>query len=357
MKKFPDSDIKRLPGGRGKPHPGYIVAGMLLGVSGLSGLVALHSLWAPNAFVGALAGALSFMLILWMLAGIRQRGFDVHARAENAHTQILDAISEVARGNFNVLIRTDERDPHSEMADAFNRMARDLGDLESMRQDFISNASHEIQSPLTSIGGFAALLKDDALPADDRRRYAEIIEAETKRLSSLSDKLLKLSALDNEKEALNLRSFRLDRQLQRIALTLEPQWSAKSLNIEADLAKCAYIGDEDLLSQVWLNLLHNAIKFTPAGGDIRVALAADGERIAVTIADSGVGIAESDRPHIFERFYKADKSRDRALGGNGLGLSIVKKIVDMHGGSVTVDSEAGRGTAFTVILPPAASEL
>jgi signal transduction histidine kinase len=224
-------------------------------------------------------------------------------------------------------------------------MARSLGTLETMRQDFISNVSHEIQSPLTSISGFAALLKDDTLSAAERRRYAETIETESRRLSSLSDNLLKLSALDDS--SLAKTDFRLDKQLSNVILTLEPQWSAKQLSVEADLDKCTINGDEDLLSQLWINLLANAIKFTPENGTVQVSLNAD----TVRIADTGIGIAKDDLPHIFERFYKVDKARDRSLGGNGLGLSLVKKIVELHDGSITVNSEISAGTSFEILLP------
>ena len=143
-----------------------------------------------------------------------------------------------------------------------------------LRQDFISNVSHEIQSPLTSIRGFAALLKNDTLTAEQKNHYLNIIEAESKRLSSLSDNLLKLSALETGSEPLSIKEYRLDKQLEKVALMLEPQWSAKNIAMEADLEKLTIQGDEDLLSQVWVNLLHNAIKFTPEGGTIRIILKA-----------------------------------------------------------------------------------
>jgi signal transduction histidine kinase len=259
------------------------------------------------------------------------------------HSALLDALERIAQGDFSVFIEEDE-DVHGELAEAINEMAKNLGNLETMRQDFISNVSHEIQSPLTSIGGFAALLKDPDLPEPERRRYAEIIESESRRLSSLSANLLKLSSLDEH--PLTKAEFRLDKQLSSVILTLEPQWAAKKLNVEAELEKCPVQADEELLSEVWLNLLHNAIKFTPEGGTIRVSLA----EAAVRVEDSGVGIGKEELPHIFERFYKADKARDRALGGNGLGLSLVKKIVELHGGTIAVESEREKGTAFTVRL-------
>lgn len=149
-----------------------------------------------------------------------------------------------------------------------------------------------------------------------------------------------------EKKPLSICEYRLDRQLQSVALTLEPQWSAKNITLEADLKKTTINGDQELLSQVWVNLLHNAIKFTPDGGVIKIT--ADGE--LVTISDTGWGMGKEDLPHIFERFYKADKARDRSLGGNGLGLALVKKILDLHGFSIAVESEKNTGTRFTIRL-------
>ena len=295
------------------------------------------------ALIAALSGAAGFAtlsgaILLIGLFGRKRRRDDYHSE----HSNILDAIDQISRGNFNVLIESNPHIPHNDIAEAFNKMARDLGSLENMRQDFISNVSHEIQSPLTSISGFAELLK--ACDEKDRLHYVEIIKSESKRLSSLSDNLLKLSKLETTE--LERREFRLDKQIQHVILTAEPQWSAKSINIDVDLEKTIYNGDEDLLAQVWINLLHNAIKFTPEGGEIQFAI--DNKRLI--IRDTGVGISAEDLPHIFERFYKADKARDRSLGGNGLGLSLVKKIVELHGGNVTVESKIGKGTTFTVNL-------
>lgn len=271
---------------------------------------------------------------------------------EHPYEALRNALSQIARGNFDVALDPSLDRRLAELTNAVSDMARSLGTLETMRQDFVSNVSHEIQSPLTSIGGFAALLQNRDLPAEERVRYAKIIETESKRLSSLSDNLLKLSTLDGGKLPLARQDFRLDKQLERVTLTLEPQWSAKNLTVEADLEKCTVNGDEDLLSQVWTNLLYNAVKFTPEGGRIDVSLTVSGgDTAAVTVADTGIGIAPDDQIHIFERFYKVDKARDRSLGGNGLGLSLVKRIVELHGGRVSVESEAGKGSAFQVFLP------
>ena len=308
---------------------------------------------AAHLLTGLLA--VSLVMLVWRLIILYTRD-DRRAEHQDMHTRLTAALTQMGRGRFDILLDPDALSAYNELANAINDMAHNLETLETMRQDFISNVSHEIQSPLTSIGGFAALLRQDDLTDGQRRRYAAIIEAESKRLSSLSDNLLKLSALDDTKVPLSTKDFRLDRQLEHAALTLEPQWSAKKLTLDAQLEPCTLRGDEDLLLQVWVNLLHNAVKFTPEGGRIRVALTAGGARATVTVADTGVGIAPEDQIHVFERFYKADKARDRALGGNGLGLSLARKIVEMHGGGIAVRSEAGNGATFTVTLPVPAGE-
>ncbi|MCL1975562.1 MAG: HAMP domain-containing histidine kinase [Firmicutes bacterium] len=299
--------------------------------------------------LSALTGLMFFSVVVFLFNLIRHFGRD--SRHFFISSIMMNALGQIAHGNFEVLINLNEIEPqHHQFANAINEMAQSLGTMETMRQDFISNVSHEIQSPLTSISGFASLLKKADLSNEQRLKYAKIIEAESKRLSSLSDNLLKLSSLDNNKIPLSKQDFRLDKQLEHIALTLEPQWSAKNLTLEADLIKLTLYGDEYLLSQVWMNLIHNAIKFTPKGGQIGVMMTSDAEMVTIKISDTGVGISPDDQIHLFERFYKADKSRDRALGGNGLGLSLVKKIVELHGGNVTVNSKIGEGAVFIVQL-------
>ncbi|MVB10316.1 Adaptive-response sensory-kinase SasA [Caprobacter fermentans] len=263
----------------------------------------------------------------------------------------IQAMNRIAHGDFTVSLMDDKDDPYNELAVTVNNMAKELGSMETLRQDFVSNVSHEIQSPLTSLSGYAALLEDDMLPPEQRRHYVEIIKAESKRLSKLSANLLKLSTLEAGIAPLSAKDYRLDRQIQNTTILLEPQWSEKKISVEADLNKVVISADEELLSQVWINLIHNAIKFTPEGGTIHITLFSDREKISCKVADSGIGIAPTDQIHVFERFYKVDKSRDRSLGGNGLGLSLVKKIVELHGGSVTLESKLGKGTTFTVIFP------
>ncbi len=283
----------------------------------------------------------------------------LHSKAGREHTRqrhyflesTVEALNRIARGDFNISIDIQEHGPFAEVAESVNKMARELSGMEAQRQDFISNVSHEIQSPLTSISGFAALLKSDSLTAQQRAHYIDVIETESKRLSKLSDNLLKLSTLESENAPLAKKDFRLDKQVEHAVLLLEPQWMKKNIGIDARLEKVTVRADEDLLSQVWINLIHNAVKFTPENGQIQIKIRRQESQIVCSVADNGVGISKEDQIHIFERFFKVDKARDRSLGGNGLGLSLCKKIAELHGGRISVESEPGRGTEFTVTLP------
>jgi signal transduction histidine kinase len=269
---------------------------------------------------------------------------------------LLRAMEQIARGDFSVQVEQPRTqfpdDPIGKLFKGVNEMASELKQMEEMRQEFISNVSHEIQSPLTSIRGFARALQNDTLGQADRLHYLGIIETESMRLSKLSDNLLALAALDAENRPFDPQPYRLDKQIRDLILACEPQWTAKAIEMDVSIEEVTICADQDLLSQVWNNLLYNSIKFTPQGGRICVDLYQQDGTIAFGIADTGIGISEEDQAHIFERFYKADRSRTRSnSGGSGLGLSIAQKIIDMHHGSIAVASQLGQGTTFTVSLP------
>jgi len=289
---------------------------------------------------------------LLLIVGIISVGAKINKLSNQPSFQgaILEVIEKIAQGNFDVLLEQDERGHYNMLTDSINKMAKDLGSMEQLRQDFISNISHEFQSPLTSITGYAALLRKEGATLK-QLEYATIIEEESKRLSKLSENLLRLSVLEAEDKVITKTAFRLDRQIENVVLLLEPQWKAKNIIPETSLPQITVSGNEDLLKQVWINLVVNAIKFTPENGEIDISLKLEGENAVCTISDNGIGIASSDQMHIFERFYKVDKSRDRSLGGNGLGLALVKKIVTIHEGDITVESALGKGTLFKVKLP------
>ena len=261
----------------------------------------------------------------------------------------------MAKGDFNVELTMKRKDELGTLANSINEMAREIKQMEQMRQDFVSNVSHEMGSPLTSISGFAKALKDDDLIAEgDRGQYLDIIVKESERLSRLSDNLLKLASLESEHHPFVPETFHLDEQIRRVVVACEPLWSAKNISVELEPfpSPCPITADPDQLYQAWMNVLTNGIKFTPEGGQIRIGIARpDRYAYTVTIADSGIGIAPEDVNRIFDRFYKSDRSRNRSSGGNGLGLAIVRKIVDLHHGSIEVKSAVGQGTAIAVTLP------
>jgi two-component system phosphate regulon sensor histidine kinase PhoR len=271
---------------------------------------------------------------------------------------IIEALRRISKGDFSV--RVDNiydsvpRDSNviGELVNSVNDMALQLDQMEQMRQEFISNVSHEIQSPLTSIRGFAQALQNEQLSAEDRNHYLNIIETESTRLSRITDNLLQLAALEAEHVKFEPKPYQLDRQLRNLILAYEPQWTDKQIDMEVSLEEVKITADEDLLSQVWLNLIANSIKFTPEHGKICVDLNRQNGNIEFKINDTGIGISADDQAHIFERFFKADKSRARSNNsGSGLGLSIAQKIVTLHNGTIAVDSKPQAGTTFTVLLP------
>ncbi|CAJ1002767.1 sensor histidine kinase [Brevibacillus aydinogluensis] len=295
------------------------------------------------------------VMLGYVLAGILMASIGILIRSKQRMLwqSLYDALRRIAKGDFNVnlQVKADEHHPLGQLVESINHMAVELSQMEKMRQEFISNVSHEIQSPLTSISGFARALQNERLSREERLHYLSIIETECQRLSKLSDNLLKLTSLESDHHPFEPKRYRLDRQLRQVILACEPQWADKAIDMDVSLEEVYVVADEELMSQVWVNLLHNSVKFTPHGGSISVRLEQDGQHVIVCVADTGIGIAEEDLPHLFERFFKADKSRNRSSGGSGLGLSIVKKIVDMHHGTISVTSKPGEGAAFTVTLP------
>ncbi|TMV52194.1 HAMP domain-containing protein [Paenibacillus mesophilus] len=266
--------------------------------------------------------------------------------------KITEATRKIAGGDFNVRLQIRQKDELGLLAASITHMAEELKKMEKMRQEFVSNVSHDIQTPLTSIRGFSKLLQQDTLDAEERHGYLKLIESESARLSRLSENLLKLASLDSEHHPYDPKSIELDEQLRRCVVACEPLWSSKRLDIELELPPVRVVADEDSLNQVWTNLLHNAIKFTPPDGRIIISLTQDDKQAEVTVTDTGIGISPEDQKHIFRRFYKADDSRQNSeWSGSGLGLAIVHKIVGLHGGKIELTSSLNEGTTVRVFLP------
>jgi signal transduction histidine kinase len=261
------------------------------------------------------------------------------------------ATRKIAKGDYSVHLQTKNKDELGVLSEQFQQMAHEMNQVEKMRQEFVSNVSHELQTPLASISGFVSILQKGGLDEAEERRCLNIIRLESMRLSRLSENMLRLATMDSNYHPFHPSLVRLDSQLRRIVVAAEPQWAPKRINIHLELPKTAIHADEDLLSQVWLNIFSNSIKFTPEYGDIFIELQAGNGEIGVVIRDTGIGMAEEDRKRVFERFFMADKSHNREAGGSGLGLAIVKRVVELHGGRVEIDSAVGKGTAVTVFLP------
>lgn len=266
-------------------------------------------------------------------------------------TRLTNATKELSNGNYSVRVDTLGEDEISKLNQSFNRMAIQLAKQDETRQKFISDISHEFQTPLTSIQGFANILKEEDLPKEQREKYANIILYNSKRLSSLAKNMLQLTLLDRDEIELELTNYSLVEQLKRVVSTQESIAESKDIEIDFQIPKkdIQILGDEQRLEQVWTNIISNAIKYTNDGGLITVVMKRTTKEVEVDIEDTGIGMSKEVISHIFERFYREDKARN--IEGNGLGLAIVKSIVDLHNGKIEVESTVDVGTVFKVKLP------
>lgn len=268
----------------------------------------------------------------------------------SAISAMSEATKEVAKGNFDVVL--DEDSPIEELRDMahnFNRMTKELAGTELLRSDFVENVSHEFKTPLSAIEGYATLLQKPGLGGEKRTEYTGKILYNTRRLSTLTSNILLLSRLENQELDIPKETFCLDEQLREVILSQEEGWARKNLELEIDLESADCRGNRDLLAHVWQNLLGNAVKFAPERGLVRVLLRREENRLRVSVADTGPGMSGEVQRRVFEKFYQGDPSR--ASQGNGLGLALAKRVVDLHGGEIAVSSKEGKGTTFTVYLP------
>lgn len=265
--------------------------------------------------------------------------------------EMIEATERISKGDFKVHIQEtfDEKSDFGILQRSFNHMARELDGIEMFRKDFINNFSHEFKTPIVSIQGFAHQLQAGGLTPEEEREYIRIIAAETDRLAKMSTNILLLSKLENQAIVTEQTEFWLDEQLRTCLVLLEKQWEPKNIELNIDLQEVKYRFNEDMLSQVWLNLFSNAIKFTPENGTLSCILRAETDRITIQISDTGIGMSEETRAHIFDKFFQGDTSHTG--DGNGIGLTIVSRILYLCKGSIEVQSELGRGSTFTVTLP------
>ena len=267
--------------------------------------------------------------------------------------RITEAAERMIQGDFDVRIQSvqqfgmDER--FNEIIDCFNRMAEELSGVETLRTDFIANVSHEMKTPLAVIGNYGKLLQAPDLPDDQRIEYARAVTDGSRRLADLMTNILKLNRLENQQIYPISEEYNLSEQICACLLDYESVWERANIEIETDIAEGATIlADADLLALVWSNLFSNAFKFTEPGGKVSVSLTDGDFYVVVRVSDTGCGMTPEVGAHIFEKFYQGDTSH--ATAGNGLGLALVKRIIDIIGGEISVKSEAGVGSTFTVQL-------
>ena len=260
-----------------------------------------------------------------------------------------DAISEVEKGNFDVQVGSENApELFAEVIESFNHMTKELNGTEIFRSDFINSFSHEFKTPIVSIDGFARRLKKDDLPEDKRREYIDIIISESKRLTKLSSNILLLNKLENQQYLSDRSEFRLDEQIRSCILLLEKQWSKKNIELVIELEPIELFSNQELLSQAWLNIIGNAIKFSEESSPVYIRAVSTDQRIRITVEDRGEGMDEDTLHHIFDRFYQGDSAHSSE--GNGLGLPLVKRIIELCGGTIRVESAKGKGTVFTVFF-------
>lgn len=263
--------------------------------------------------------------------------------------KLRSAMREVADGDFKVEAKCESRiQDVQDIYDSFNSMVRELSTTETLQTDFISDVSHEFKTPINAIEGYASLLEGELSP-EEQRAYVEKILFNTRRLSALTGNILLLSKLSNQSILPQKTQFRLDEQIRQAIVALEQKWSEKELGFEVELAETPFFGYESLLPHVWTNLIGNAVKFSPKGGEIRIKMMRTEGAVVFTIEDDGPGIVPGDEEHIFTKFYQSESSH--GMEGNGLGLALVRQIVEMSGGSVDVQNLEAGGCRFTVRLP------
>ena len=285
-------------------------------------LIIIESQSEFNAIVYILRKSLSFataniIIVSIILMKIYQK------KLSYPISKINDATKKVTKGEYNIELETTRKDEIGELTENFNKMIKGLQSTENLQKEFINNVSHEIKTPISSIEGFAKFLKEDNLSKEEREEYSNIIIEESERLSNLTSKMLKLSKLHNQEIIVNKQEIMVAEQIRKAISVLEHKWSQKDIKINVSLQEIMILGDEDLIFQVWMNLIENAIKFSKQNGKIL--------------------------EKIFERFYQIDKSHSEE--GSGLGLAIVKRIIELSNGSIRIESKENKGTIVTVQLP------
>jgi len=334
------------------------VTGVMLLANVVSGtwylLVTMRAGFVPKIMFAFFSTPLHFM-VLTLVVGVILAALFARMMIMPIRKLVM-ATKQVAKGDFSVRVeKGDADDEVAELVGSFNDMTQELGNNEIFKKDFINNFSHEFKTPIVSIRGFAKQLQRDDLSEEQRSEYVDIIARESERLANMASNVLLLTRLENQQIMPDLTEYSLDEQLRQAILLMEKQWSDKEMELDLDLNYLKIRANEEMLSHVWINVIGNAIKFSDKGGRLTVSCRMVRDRAQVVVADTGIGMDEETCERIFDKFYQGDVSgagvHSHAAEGNGLGLALVKRIVELSHGTITVKSRPGEGTTFTVELP------
>lgn len=308
--------------------------------------VALTKAWIEQAAKLTFFNVVLISLLCTVIDGIRRK-----IMIGRPVRRIADAAEKVMNGDFSVRIEhlktPDHQDGFNVIIDYFNRMTGELSGMETLRTDFIANVSHELKTPLAVMQNYGTMLQQKDLPEEKRLEYAKAITDASRSLANLITNILKLNKLESQEIYPNTAEYDLGEQLCECLLMFEDTWEKKELEIETDIEEHVTVSaDAEMLSLVWNNLFSNAVKFTEPGGKVSLSLQSEGDFAVVKVSDTGCGISRETGAHIFEKFYQGDTSH--ATKGNGLGLALVKRVMDITGGDISVESEVGKGSTFTV---------
>lgn len=257
------------------------------------------------------------------------------------------ATSEITKGNFDIQVESSENPDIQELIENFNKMTRELKNNETLKTDFISNVSHEFKTPLAIIQSTFQALQNENLDEEVKKSYSEILNKNILKLTNLTSNILNLSKIENQEIVPNKTEFLLDEQIRQCILAMQPEWEKKNIQFDLSLPETKYFGSQELLLQVWQNIIGNAIKFSHQNGVVKIELFKN-ENFVVKISDDGIGMNEETQSHIFDKFFQGDTSHSK--DGNGLGLSLVSRIIKILNGKISVESKLGVGTIFTIVL-------
>ncbi len=355
MKKINHNKYGVINDSRFPPSLFAVYLGTLLLMSGVhSGLLVFMNRAGWNEIIQSIVPILYWGVIAVGLTLFARR--EIRRTYEKPMHMLAEAAERVADGDFSVYLPTshtsDKLDYLDIMIMDFNKMVEELGSIETLKTDFVSNVSHEMKTPIAIIKNYAELLQAEHISEEQRKEYAKSVENAAARLSDLIGNILKLNKLENQRITPDIKVYDVCRQLCECILQFEESWDEKEIQLETEIEDMAMIrADASLVELVWNNLLSNAVKFTEPGGRVTVKQTSDEKQIRISVSDNGCGMSRESMEHIFDKFYQGDTSHSKE--GNGLGLALVQRVLELMDGDIQVVSEEGKGSVFTVVLPAA----